>query len=63
MTRCNSIFLGGAEIGVFGEEREYRGIEILEPTTVEGDANQQHDDALGDGLDVVQRVCAMSHDT
>ena len=35
----------------------------LEPTTVEGDADQQRDDALGDGLDVVQRVCVMRHDT
>jgi hypothetical protein len=62
MTQCNPIFLQGAEIGVFGKEREYRGIEILEPTTVEGDAVQQRDDALGDGLDVVQRVRVMRHD-
>lgn len=63
MTQCNPIFLRGAEIGVFGKEREYRGVEILKPTTVEGDADQQRDHALGDGLDVVQRVCVMRHDT
>jgi hypothetical protein len=54
MTQGNPIFLGSAEIGVFGKERDYRGIEIAEPTTVEGDADQQCDDALGDGRDVVR---------
>ena len=50
MMRGNTIFLGSAEIGVFGKKRDYRGIEIAEPTTtVEGDADQQCDDALGDG--------------
>jgi hypothetical protein len=38
------------------------GIEIREPTTIEGDADQQCDDALGDGRDVVQRVRFMRHD-
>src|SRR5580700_11455903 len=63
MTQLNLIFLRSAEIGVFRKERQYRGIEILEPTTVEGNTDQQRDDALGDGLDVVQRVCVMRHDT
>ena len=50
MTQGNPTFLGSAEIGVFGKKRDYRGIEIAEPTTtVEGDADQQCDDALGDG--------------
>ena len=48
MTQGNPIFLGSAEIGVFGKERDYRGIEIAEPTAVEGDADQQCDDALSD---------------
>lgn len=41
MTQGNPIFLGSSEIGVFGKERDYRGIEIAEPTAVEGDADQQ----------------------
>src|ERR1051326_8077612 len=56
MTQGNPIFLGSSEIGVFGKKRDYWGIEIAEPTTVERDAGQQCDDALGDGRDVVRRV-------
>jgi hypothetical protein len=46
MTQGNPIFLGISEIGVFGKERDYRRIEVAEPTAVEGDADQQCDDAF-----------------
>jgi len=39
MTQRNAVILGGAEIVEIRKEREDRGIEILEPTTVEGDAD------------------------
>src|ERR1051326_5091164 len=41
MSQAYLIFLGSSEIGVFGNERDYRGIEIAEPTAVKGDADQQ----------------------
>src|SRR4051812_35770873 len=47
MTQGNPILLGSAEIGIFWKERDYRGIEIVEPTTVKGDADQQYYDTLG----------------
>src|SRR5271169_5206495 len=62
MAQGKPVLVQIAQIRVLGKEREYRGVEILEPTAVEGDADQERDVALGDGLDVVQCVCVMRHD-
>src|SRR5204863_7911602 len=62
MTQRDPVFFRGAEIAVFGKEREDRGIEVLEQTSVERDADQQRDNALGNGFHVVQRVRVMRRD-
>src|SRR5438067_13699445 len=62
MTQRDLAFFRGAEIAVLGKEREDRGIEVLEQTSVERDADQQRDNALGDGFHVVQSVRVMRRD-
>src|SRR5207302_6517690 len=62
MTQRDLIFFRSAEIAVFGKEREDRGIEVLEQTSVERDADQQRYNALRDGFHVVQRVRVVRRD-
>src|SRR5947208_16681308 len=62
MTQRDLVFVWSAEITVFGKEREDGGIEVLEQTSVERDADQQRDNALGNGFHVVQSVSVMWHE-
>src|SRR5437762_8470521 len=62
MTNRNLVLIWAAKVSVFGNEPDYWGIETLEPTTVERDAGQQRNDALGNRFHVVQGIRVMRYD-
>src|SRR5438067_11790652 len=62
MTQRDLVFLRGTEIAVFRKQRQDRGIEVLEQTSIKRNADQQPDNALGNRFHVVQRVRVMRRD-